>query len=80
MTSRSLKYALTYPYGIAYFKKRGFFYVLLYYLGVRYVLFFFNCSKPHNVFCAAVHTSENLLKKIENKKKWFPFLHSFELC
>lgn len=60
MTSRSLKYALTYPYGIAYFKKRGFFYVLLYYLGVRYVLFFFNCSKPHNVFCAAVHTSENL--------------------
>lgn len=43
-------------------------------------IFFLNCSKPHNVFCAAVHTSENLLKKIENKKKWFPFLHSFELC
>lgn len=64
MTSRSLKYALTYPYGIAYFKKRGFFmfYCITWMSDMFY--FFFNCSKPHNVFCAAVHTSENLLKKI----------------
>lgn len=55
-------------------KKEGFFYVLLYYLGVRYVLFFFfNCSKPHNVFCAAVHTSENLFKKNLKQKKMVSF-------
>lgn len=54
-------------------KKEGFFYVLLYYLGVRYVLIFFYCSKPHNVFCAAVHTSENLKKKSKTKNNGFLF-------
>lgn len=74
MTSRSLKYALSYPYGIAYFKKRGFFYVLLYYLGVRYVLIFFYCSKPHNVFCA--HIRKSFKKNLKQKKmvSFFTFI------